>query len=78
MLILDKQRAVERMLALAEGPPAVHPEGMPEANRGRTHMRVAAYERRASIEATPARRAERGATRGAGLLQPAGRAPSWY
>lgn len=79
MLILDKQRAVERMLSLservlAEGRPAVDPEGMPGAGRGRTHTRVAVYERRASFEATPSRRAERGA----GLLQPAGGAPFWY
>ena len=68
MLILDKQRAVERMLALADCGPGASPEGMPGPQRGRMHVRVAVYERRASFEAMPWRRAERRA----GLLQPAG------
>jgi len=78
MLILDKRRAVERMLALAEG----HAAGIPEDGRdllhGRVYRRVAVFERRASFDATPSRRAERRATRGAGLFQPVGGAPSWY
>jgi SLT domain-containing protein len=74
MLILDKQRAVERMLALTAGEPAAEVEARALGGRGRGHARIAAYERRASIEATPSRRAERAT----GVLQPAGGAPSWY
>jgi|CXWL01.1.fsa_nt_gi hypothetical protein len=76
MLILDKQKAVERMLALAD----VHGSRMDaEAvgaswGHGRAYTRIAVYERRASIEGAPARRSERRS----GLLRPAGGAPSFY
>ncbi|HLB24121.1 MAG TPA: hypothetical protein VJP07_08505 [Dehalococcoidia bacterium] len=74
MLILDKHRAVERMLALAEGHPAANPEDGRDPLHGRAYRRVAVFERRASFDATLSRRAERGA----GLLRPAGGAPSLY
>ncbi|MBI5290186.1 MAG: hypothetical protein HY873_14530 [Chloroflexi bacterium] len=82
MLILDRHKAIERMLALAEGIPAAIPEDGRVPLHGRTYRRVAVYERRASFDATPSRRAERGATLGAtggaGLFPPVGGAPSWY
>ena len=76
MLILDKQKAVERMLALAD----VHGSRMDADavgaswGHGRAFTRVAVYERRASGESSAARRTERRS----GLLRPAGGAPSFY
>lgn len=72
MLILDKHKAVERMLALAAADPALNPEAGLDLLHGRARQRVAVFERRAPVESTPERRAER---RG-GMLQPAGGAPS--
>lgn len=72
MLILDKQMAVERMLALTVVDAEGDPEARPDLTRARTYQRIAVYQRRATVEGTPMRRAERRA----GLLQPAGGAPS--
>jgi hypothetical protein len=72
MLILNKQKAVERMLALTTMDLDEAPEARFDASRGRAYQRVAVYERRSSAEGTQLRRAERRA----GLLQPAGGAPS--
>ena len=72
MLILDKQKAVEHMLALAHADPALNPEAGLDLLHGRTRQRIAVYERRASVEATAERRTERAA----GVLRPAGGAPS--
>jgi hypothetical protein len=72
MLILDKQKAVERMLALTVPLPEENPEALPELTRARAYQRVAVFERRATPENAPKRRAER---RG-GQLRPAGGAPS--
>jgi hypothetical protein len=56
MLILDKQRAVERVVALTAGvmeapadAPAVH-------THARTYQRIATYERRAHVTPAPLRR----------------------
>lgn len=46
MLILDKQKAVEHMVALAAGGPVAEPEPRPVPGRARTYQRVARYERR--------------------------------
>lgn len=46
MLILDKQKAVEHMVALAAGGPVAEPEPRPAPGRARTYQRVARYERR--------------------------------
>ena len=58
MLILDKQRAVERVVALMSGAteaapeaPAVHAHA-----HARTYQRIASYERRAHVGVPPARR----------------------
>lgn len=72
MLILDKQMAVERMLALTVADAEGDPEARPDLTRARTYQRIAVYQRRATVEGTPMRRAERRS----GLLQPAGGAPS--
>ncbi len=74
MLILDKQKAVERMLALAEGHGASTDSVGESWGHGRAYTRVAVFARRASIESGMERRAERRS----GLLQPAGGAPSYY
>lgn len=56
MLILDKQKAVERVMALTQREPAVAPEAQPERAHVRTYHRVATYERRfAAIDAAPRR-----------------------
>jgi len=58
MLILDKRKAVERMVALtASFEDASHDagEGRPEPRR-RTYQRVATYERRRAAEQAPAAR----------------------
>jgi hypothetical protein len=57
MLILDKQKAVERMVALTTGSTAAEPEQPPVRARGRAHQRVATYERRpaATVPATRSR-----------------------
>ena len=50
MLILDKHKAVERMLALAWAAPtgaqATAPEALPASPRSRPYRRIAVYERR--------------------------------
>ena len=46
MLILDKQKAVEQMVALTAKAEAVGAEEGPAAARVRTHRKVATYERR--------------------------------
>ena len=46
MLILDKQKAVERMVALTTGSTEAEPEQPPVRARGRGYQRVATYERR--------------------------------
>ena len=74
MLILDKQKAVERMLALAETQGASTDALGASWGHGRAYTRVAVYERRASVDGAPARREERRS----GLLRPAGGAPSFY
>lgn len=57
MLILDKQKAVEHMVALAAGGPVAEPEPRPAQMRARTYQRVARYERRAVVtDAAPAMR----------------------
>jgi anti-sigma-K factor RskA len=72
MLILDKQKAVERMLALAAADPAMDPDEEFARLVRRSRQRVAVYERRTSAEASPQRRAERRAA----SLQRADGAPS--
>lgn len=59
MLILDKHKAAERMLALAQavhdGSWAAAPEASPTPTRSRSYQRVAVYERRparARVEAS--------------------------
>ncbi len=48
MLILDKQRAVDRIVALTGGLAAVaSEEAAPKRSRGRGRQRIATYERRA-------------------------------
>ena len=59
MLILDKQKAVEHMVALAARGPALNPEAAPAASRGRAYTKVATYERHvaaAGAEPLPQRR----------------------
>ena len=63
MLILDKQKAVERMVALMTGEPDSAPAfGLEEApamhSHARTYQRIASYERRAAA-AVPLRKMER-------------------
>ena len=59
MLILDKQKAVERVMALTLREPAVAPEAQPVRAHVRTDHRVATYERRlVPVDAVP-RRGER-------------------
>ncbi len=61
MLILDKQKAVEHMVALTAGAPDVAPEARPArqlaragGRRSRSRQRVATFERRvAHIEPPP-------------------------
>ncbi len=71
MLILDKQKAVEHMVALmATGAISAIPEELTAHSRGRTHQKVARYERRpAAAEDAPARR--RSATRTRASMHPA-------
>jgi uncharacterized protein YoaH (UPF0181 family) len=68
MLILDKQKAIERIVELTAQAEAA-PEALPPAVRGRAHQRVARYERsRAAIAAAKESREQAPAN--------AGRAPS--
>lgn len=54
MLILDKQKAVEHMVALTAGEGIVaQPEGRMTRPKGRTYHRVAQYERRIAAEGSP-------------------------
>ena len=59
MLILDKQKAIERVVALAAGLVDANPEARPARPHARTYHRVATYERRPQAEAVTLRRAER-------------------
>ncbi len=59
MLILDKQRAVEHVMALTSTAQPANPEEQSERAHARTYHRVAIYERRPASSGVPARRAER-------------------
>ena len=60
MLILDKQKAVERVMALTGGVIEVAPESGAVIPHARTHQRIATYERRVhAVPASPRRVAER-------------------
>jgi hypothetical protein len=59
MLILDKQKAVERVMALTSGVTEATPSGGPQeasAVRVRTYQRIATFERRARAAPAPLRR----------------------
>ena len=56
MLILDKQRAVERVMALMSGATEAAPEAPAVHVHARTYQRIATYERRAHVGVPPARR----------------------
>ena len=56
MLILDKQRAVERVVALTAGAPELPIEPSAFAPHVRTYQRIATYERRAQVAPAPLRR----------------------
>jgi hypothetical protein len=58
MLILDKQKAVERIVALTQSRPVVEAEDPPAATRPRAYQRVAVFERRTPV-ARRVRRRER-------------------
>jgi hypothetical protein len=72
MLILDKQKAVEHMVALmAHSAGAAAPEERPAHSRARRRQKVAQFERLGSaIEDAPAPRRSRARTRAS--LHPAG------
>jgi len=59
MLILDKQKAVERVMALTLRTPVVAPEAQPTRLHARTYHRVATYERRFVVADAAPRRGER-------------------
>ncbi len=59
MLILDKQKAVEHVMALTLRTPAVAPEAQPARLHARTYHRVATYERRSVVADAVPRRGER-------------------
>jgi len=72
MLILDKQKAVERMVALTTGGAAAEPEQSAVRVRGRSYQRVATYERRPAAAApAPHGRSERRRRRSAQTGEPA-------
>lgn len=51
MLILDKQKAVEHIVALTSAAPvAARPEKRPGRTRARSYHRVARYERKAAAD----------------------------
>ena len=54
MLILDKQKAVERMVALTSASTAAEPEQPPVRARARSPQRIATYERRPAAAAAAA------------------------
>ena len=56
MLILDKQKAVEHMVALTAGAADAEPEPQPSRQRraGRVRQRIATFERRAVHLESPA------------------------
>ncbi len=56
MLILDKQKAVERVVALTAGEPQVETEQIAVHAHARTYQRIATYQRRAHVVAAPLRR----------------------
>lgn len=58
MLILDKQKAVARVVALTAGEPHVEAEETAVHAHARTYQRIATYERRAAAT-LPLRRLER-------------------
>ena len=53
MLILDKQKAVERVVALTAGEPQVEAEEAVVHAHARTYQRIATYERRPYAAPTP-------------------------
>ena len=53
MLILDKQRAVERVVALIVGEPQIEPDEIVVHAHARTYQRIATYERRPYVAPTP-------------------------
>jgi hypothetical protein len=57
MLILDKQKAVERVVALTAGESEVASDPPAVAPHARTYQRIATYERRAHPAVTPSHRA---------------------
>lgn len=56
MLILDKQKAVERVVALTSAAAEPPPEAPAVHTHARTYQRIATYERRAHIGVPAARR----------------------
>ena len=59
MLILDKRKAVEHMVALTAQQPATEEDGPTQAVHGRRRQTIATFERRAQAAAsTTARRAD--------------------
>jgi hypothetical protein len=59
MLILDRQKAVERVVALTAGVPEVATDPPAVVPHARTYARIATYVRRARPAAMPSRAAER-------------------
>jgi len=53
MLILDKQRAVERVVALTAGEPHIESEEILVHAHARTYHRIATYERRPYVASAP-------------------------
>ncbi len=60
MLILDKRKAVEHMVALTAQQPATEEDGPTQAVHGRRRQTIATFERRAQVAAgaTARRRAD--------------------
>ncbi len=56
MLILDKQRAVERVVALTAGATETLADAPAAHTHARTYQRIATYERRAHVMLPPLRR----------------------
>ncbi len=71
MLILDKQKAVERIMALTMALTSEAPEAASEppapSPPTRIHQGIASYERRASAPSAPPRRATARERRGIGI-----------
>jgi hypothetical protein len=53
MLILDKQKAVERVVALIAGESEAASEGIPPQTHARTYQRIATFERRPYVPPAP-------------------------